>query len=39
MYIDFKAKYRFFNKIMVRDNYSLPLIEDQFDMMEGKYFF
>jgi len=24
---------------MVRDNYPLPLIEDQFDMIEGKYFF
>jgi len=35
MCIDFRA----LNKIMVRDNYPLPLIEDQLDMLRDKKFF
>jgi len=35
MCIDFRA----LNKLMVRDNYPLPLIEDQLDMLRDKKFF
>lgn len=31
--------YREVNKVTVRDNYPLPLIEDQIDMLHGKRFF
>jgi len=31
--------YRSLNKIIVRDNYPLPLIEDQLDELRGKKYF
>lgn len=33
------ADYRFLNKVTLRDNYPLPLIEDQFDKLQGKKYF
>lgn len=35
MCIDFRA----LNKVAIRDNFPLPLIEDQLDLLEGKKYF